>query len=182
MHSERVASRSADQRGSRDLRDSSRESSRDPRNGSPQLDAVSLAIIGQLQEDGRRPYAAIGKAVGLSEAAVRQRVQKLLDQGVMQIVAVTDPLTVGFRRQAMVGINVEGDTESVADALTGMSEVEYVVMTAGSFDLLAEIVCEDDDHLLDVINKRIRALPGVRSTESFVYLKLKKQTYMWGTR
>ncbi|MEU6772065.1 Lrp/AsnC family transcriptional regulator [Streptomyces sp. NPDC046759] len=173
MHSEVVASRSADQR------DSSRES----RNGtSPQLDAVSLAIIQQLQEDGRRPYAAIGKAVGLSEAAVRQRVQKLLDQGVMQIVAVTDPLTVGFRRQAMVGINVEGDVESIADALTDMSEVEYVVMAAGSFDILAEIVCEDDDHLLDVINKRIRSLPGVRSTESFVYLKLKKQTYMWGTR
>ncbi len=150
--------------------------------GSSSIDAVSLAIIEQLQEDGRRPYAAIGKAVGLSEAAVRQRVQKLLDQGVMQIVAVTDPLTVGFRRQAMVGINVEGDLDPVADALAAMQEVEYVVLTAGSFDLLAEIVCEDDDHLLDVINRRIRTLPGVRSTESFVYLKLKKQTYMWGTR
>ncbi|WP_345621431.1 Lrp/AsnC family transcriptional regulator [Streptomyces ziwulingensis] len=171
MHSEAVASRSADPRDSRESR-----------HGGPQLDAVSLAIIEQLQEDGRRPYAAIGKAVGLSEAAVRQRVQKLLDQGVMQIVAVTDPLTVGFRRQAMVGVNVEGDVESVADALAALPECEYVVMTAGSFDLMVEIVCEDDDHLLDVINKRIRALAGVRSTESFVYLKLKKQTYMWGTR
>ncbi|NJA58204.1 Lrp/AsnC family transcriptional regulator [Streptomyces sp. NEAU-H3] len=150
--------------------------------GSSSIDAVSLAIIEQLQEDGRRPYAAIGKAVGLSEAAVRQRVQKLLDQGVMQIVAVTDPLTVGFRRQAMVGINIEGDLDPVADALAAMQEVEYVVLTAGSFDLLAEIVCEADDHLLDVINRRIRTLPGVRSAESFVYLKLKKQTYMWGTR
>ncbi|MFE7314861.1 MULTISPECIES: Lrp/AsnC family transcriptional regulator [unclassified Streptomyces] len=152
------------------------------RTGTPSIDSVSLAIIEQLQEDGRRPYAAIGKAVGLSEAAVRQRVQKLLDQGVMQIVAVTDPLTVGFRRQAMVGINVEGDLDPVADALTTMEEVEYVVMTAGSFDLIIEIVCEDDDHLLEVINKRIRTLPGVRSTESFVYLKLRKQTYTWGTR
>ncbi|MFC0600796.1 Lrp/AsnC family transcriptional regulator [Streptomyces palmae] len=152
------------------------------KNGTPSIDSVSLAIIEQLQEDGRRPYAAIGKAVGLSEAAVRQRVQKLLDQGVMQIVAVTDPLTVGFRRQAMVGINVEGDLDPVADALTAMDEVEYVVMTAGSFDLLIEIVCEDDDHLLQMINKRIRTLPGVRSTESFVYLKLRKQTYTWGTR
>ncbi|MFD5000063.1 Lrp/AsnC family transcriptional regulator [Streptomyces buecherae] len=149
---------------------------------SPSIDAVSLAIIEQLQEDGRRPYAAIGKAVGLSEAAVRQRVQKLLDQNVMQIVAVTDPLTVGFRRQAMVGVNVEGDVDPVADALTAMDEVEYVVVTAGSFDLLIEIVCEDDDHLLEMINKRIRTLPGVRSTESFVYLKLRKQTYTWGTR
>ncbi len=168
MHSEDVASRSAD-----------------PRTGSgssPAVDAVSLAIIEQLQEDGRRPYAAIGKAVGLSEAAVRQRVQKLLDQGVMQIVAVTDPLTVGFRRQAMLGVNVEGDVDPVADALAAMPECEYVVLTAGSFDLIVEVVCEDDDHLLDVINKRIRTLPGVRSTESFVYLKLKKQTYMWGTR
>ncbi|MGW3912483.1 Lrp/AsnC family transcriptional regulator [Streptomyces sp. NPDC005070] len=171
MHSGVVASRSVEPRDSRESR-----------NGGPQLDTVSLAIIEQLQQDGRRPYAAIGKAVGLSEAAVRQRVQKLLDQGVMQIVAVTDPLTVGFRRQAMVGITVEGDLEPVADALAAMSEVEYVVMAAGSFDILVEIVCEDDDHLLDVINKRIRALPGVRSTESFVYLKLKKQTYMWGTR
>ncbi|MFJ8694076.1 Lrp/AsnC family transcriptional regulator [Streptomyces roseolilacinus] len=159
--------------------------SADPRTSSgssPAIDAVSLAIIEQLQEDGRRPYAAIGKAVGLSEAAVRQRVQKLLDQNVMQIVAVTDPLTVGFRRQAMLGINVEGDVDPVADALTAMPECEYVVMTAGSFDLMVEVVCEDDEHLLDVINKRVRTLPGVRSTESFVYLKLKKQTYMWGTR
>jgi Lrp/AsnC family transcriptional regulator for asnA, asnC and gidA len=151
-------------------------------NGAPAIDSVSKAIIEQLQEDGRRPYAAIGKAVGLSEAAVRQRVQKLLDQGVMQIVAVTDPLTVGFRRQAMVGINVSGDIEPVADALADMEEVEYVVITAGSFDLLIEIVCEDDDHLLETINTRIRTLPGVRSTESFVYMKLRKQTYTWGTR
>ncbi|WP_445330466.1 Lrp/AsnC family transcriptional regulator [Streptomyces sp. GSL17-111] len=151
-------------------------------NGTGTIDAVSLAIIEQLQEDGRRPYAAIGKAVGLSEAAVRQRVQKLQDQGVMQIVAVTDPLTVGLLRQAMVGINVEGDLEPVAEALAELKEVDYVVMTAGSFDLLVEIVCEDDEHLLEMINKRIRTLPGVRSTESFVYLKLRKQTYTWGTR
>ncbi len=168
MQSEDVASRSAD--------------SRTGSGSSPAIDSVSLAIIEQLQEDGRRPYAAIGKAVGLSEAAVRQRVQKLLDQNVMQIVAVTDPLTVGFRRQAMLGINVEGDVDPVADALAAMPECEYVVLTAGSFDLMVEVVCEDDDHLLDVINKRVRTLPGVRSTESFVYLKLKKQTYMWGTR
>lgn len=141
-----------------------------------------MAIIEQLQEDGRRSYAAIGKAVGLSEAAVRQRVQRLLDQGVMQIVAVTDPLTVGFHRQAMVGMRVEGDIEPVADILATMDEVDYVVITAGSFDLIAELVAEDDDHLLEVINKRIRAIPGVRSTESFVYLKLRKQTYTWGTR
>jgi Lrp/AsnC family transcriptional regulator for asnA, asnC and gidA len=146
------------------------------------LDETSKRIIEQLQEDGRRPYATIGKAVGLSEAAVRQRVQRLLDSGVMQIVAVTDPLQVGFTRQAMIGVRVEGDMNVVADRLAEMSEVDYVVVTAGSFDLLVEVVCEDDDHLLDLISQRIRALPGVRSTETFVYLKLRKQLYNWGTR
>src|SRR3954466_132445 len=148
---------------------------RSDRNGAMPLDDVSKAIIEQLQQDGRRPYAAIGKAVGLSEAAVRQRVQRLLETGVMQIVAVTDPLSVGFPRAAMIGVRVEGDMEEVATALELMSEVDYVVITAGSFDILVEVVCEDDDHLLDVINRRIRAIPGVRHTESFVYLKLRKQ-------
>lgn len=146
------------------------------------LDEVSKAIIEQLQEDGRRPYAAIGKAVGLSEAAVRQRVQRLLDAGIMQIVAVTDPLQVGFARQAMIGIRVDGDVTPVAARLADMTEVDYVVVTAGSLDLLVEVVCENDDHLLDLVSRRIRAVPGVRSTETFVYLKLQKQLYNWGTR
>jgi Lrp/AsnC family transcriptional regulator for asnA, asnC and gidA len=146
------------------------------------LDDLSKAIIEQLQEDGRRAYAAIGKAVGLSEAAVRQRVQRLIDAGVMQIVAVTDPLQVGFPRQAMIGINCEGDVEAVAEKIADMPEVDYVVITAGGFDLLVEVVCEDDDHLLNLISKRIRAVPSVRTTETFVYLKLRKQLYNWGTR
>lgn len=148
----------------------------------PRLDAVSKAIIEHLQVDGRQSYAAIAKSVGLSEAAVRQRVQRLIDADVMQIVAVTDPLQVGFTRQAMVGIRVDGDITKVADALADMDEFDYVVTVAGSFDLLAEVVCEDDDHLLTVLNDHIRTLPGVRSTETFVYLKLTKQHYNWGTR
>lgn len=146
------------------------------------LDDVSKQIIEQLQEDGRRAYATIGKAVGLSEAAVRQRVQKLLADGVVQIVAVTDPVQVGFARQAMIGIRCKGQLGHVADALAEMPEVDYVVITAGSFDLLAEVVCEDDDHLLELVGDRIRGLEGVESTESFVYLKLRKQLYNWGTR
>jgi Lrp/AsnC family transcriptional regulator for asnA, asnC and gidA len=152
------------------------------RTARPVIDDVSKAIIEQLQEDGRRAYATIGKAVGLSEAAVRQRVQRLLDNGVMQIVAVTDPMQVGFPRQAMIGVRCEGDVEAVADKIADMSEVDYVVITAGGFDLLVEVVCEDDDHLLELVSKRIRAVPSVRSTESFVYLKLRKQLYNWGTR
>ena len=149
-------------------------------NSEARLDDVSKAIIEHLQEDGRQSYATIAKQVGLSEAAVRQRVQRLLDAGVMQIVAVTDPLQVGFRRQALIGIRVDGDLTSVAEARTEMPAVDYVVTTAGSFDILAEAVVVDDDHLLELINDRIRTLPGVRRTESFIYLKLTKQTYNWG--
>src|SRR4051794_12605043 len=138
---------------------------RDPPQGASQggivIDDISKAIIEQLQQDGRRPYAAIAKAVGLSEAAVRQRVQRLLDTGVMQIVAVTDPLTIGFPRQAMIGVRVEGDSRLVADTLAEIPEIDYVVITAGSFDVLAEVVCEDDDHLLTLLNDRIRAIPTV---------------------
>ena len=146
------------------------------------LDDLSKAIIEQLQSDGRRSYAAIAKSVGLSEAAVRARVQRLLDSEVMQIVAVTDPLQIGFTRQAMVGMRVDGDLQVVADRLTEMPEVSYLVTTAGSFDLLVEVVCEDDDELLRLLSRRIRTLAGVTSTETFVYLKLNKQHYNWGTR
>ncbi len=133
------------------------------------LDAISRHIIDQLQQDGRRSYASIGKAVGLSEAAV------------MQIVAVTDPMSLGFRRQTMIGIRCNGDLQRVADTLAGMDAIDYVVITAGSFDLLIEVVCEDDDQLLEILGE-VRSLPGVTTTETFVYLKLRKQTYHWGTR
>jgi Lrp/AsnC family transcriptional regulator, regulator for asnA, asnC and gidA len=145
------------------------------------LDDLSKQIIEQLQQDGRRSYASIGKAVGLSEAAVRQRVQRLIEVGAMQIVAVTDPMSLGFPRQTMIGIRCGGDLERVAGQLTGMEEIDYVVITAGSFDILIEVVCEDDDQLLEILG-RIRAIPTVTATEAFVYLKLCKQTYSWGTR
>ena len=153
------------------------------RNGTRErVDETSKAIIKQLQTDGRRSYASIGQAVGLSEAAVRQRVQKLVDTGVMQIVAVTDPMQIGFARQAMVGISVVGDVEAIATKLAEIPEVDYLVITAGSWDILAEVVVEDDEHLLQLVNRRIRAIDGVDRTESFLYLKLTKQTYNWGAR
>jgi Lrp/AsnC family transcriptional regulator, regulator for asnA, asnC and gidA len=151
------------------------------REGPVKLDATAKRIIELLQEDGRISYAAIAKAVGLSEAAARARVQKLLDSEVMQVVAVTDPTQVGFTRQAMIGVRTEGDPMKVGDRLAQVREVDYVVTTAGSFDLLVEVVCEDDPHLLDVI-RQVRELEGVVSSETFVYLKLNKQHYNWGTR
>ena len=146
------------------------------------LDDVSKAIVSQLQQDGRRSYAAIGKVVGLSEAAVRQRVQRLTDSGVMQVVAVTDPMELGFARQAMVGVKVTGAIEPVADAIAGLDEVDYVVVTAGSYDVLAEVIAESDEHLLEIISEQIRAIDGVLTTETFMYLHLRKQTYSWGVR
>jgi Lrp/AsnC family transcriptional regulator, regulator for asnA, asnC and gidA len=153
------------------------------RNGSRELvDDTSKAIIEQLQEDGRRAYSTIGRAVGLSEAAVRQRVQKLVDTGVMQIVAVTDPMQIGFARQAMIAVTVTGDVEAIAEQLAKIEEVDYIVVTAGSVDLLLEVVVEDDEHLLRLVNHHIRAIDGITRTESFLYLKLVKQTYNWGAR
>lgn len=156
--------------------------SRTARTKSSKLDDVSKLIVEQLQEDGRKSYSEIGKAVGLSEAAVRGRVQKLTESGVMQIVAVTDPLQLGFSRQAMVGVRSSGDTTKLAEALTELEEVDYVVQAAGTFDVLVEVVCENDDALIELLNSKIRKLPGVTSTETFVYLRLHKQLYNWGTR
>lgn len=149
---------------------------------SPLLDEKSKAIIEQLQVDGRRSFSAIGKTVGLSEAAVRQRVQKLTDAGVMQIVAVTDPMRLGFGRTAMIGMKVTGDTRVIAAKLAEMPEVAYLFLSAGSFDIMAELVSEDDAGLIETLNDKIRCIDGVVSTETFVNLELTKQKYDWGTR
>ncbi|MEI7058306.1 Lrp/AsnC family transcriptional regulator [Nocardioides sp. CCNWLW239] len=151
-------------------------------NGGAHLDEVNKLIIEQLQQDGRRSYAAIGKEVGLSEAAVRQRVQRLVDSGVMQVVAVTDPLELGFARQAMIGVRTSGPVEWIADELGKLDEVDYIVITAGSYDLLVEVVAESDEALLNLVSSKIRAIEGVVSTETFMYLHLHKQTYAWGVR
>lgn len=147
----------------------------------PLLDDAGKAIIRQLQEDGRRSYTAIAGAVGLSEAAVRSRVRALIDSGVMQVVAVTDPMRLGFGVMAMIGVRADGDTRAVADRLSGLDEVEYVVLTSGRYDVLAEVVCRDNEHLLELLNERLRRLEGVRETETFIFLRVHKETYAWGT-
>jgi Lrp/AsnC family transcriptional regulator for asnA, asnC and gidA len=146
------------------------------------IDEIDRRIIGLLQRDGRRPYGAIAEHVGLSEAAVRRRVQRLRDAGVMQIVAITDPLQLGYSREALVGIRVHGDVRLVADKIASIEEANYVVMTAGSFDLIAELIAVDDDALVHLLNDSIRSIPGVTEVETFLYLKLAKQTYTWGTK
>jgi Lrp/AsnC family transcriptional regulator for asnA, asnC and gidA len=144
-----------------------------------QIDETDRAIIEELQRDGRVPYTRLGAAVGLSEAAVRQRVQRLLDSGVMQVVAVTNPLSHGKRRMAMIGVRAEGPTDDIAKTLQAMRDIDYLVVSAGSFDLMAEVVVSNDGELLDLTN-RIRSVKGVQSTETFIYLDLVKQTFTWG--
>ncbi|MGP9529127.1 MULTISPECIES: Lrp/AsnC family transcriptional regulator [Micrococcaceae] len=152
-----------------------------PSHSAQVIDEISKEIIEQLQEDGRRSYAAIGKAVGLSEAAVRQRVQKLVESRVMQIVAVTNPLELGFTRQAMISIVANQDINGTADRIAELPEVDYCLVTTGTADILAEVICSNDEDLLRVIGT-IRGIDGVLSTNTFTYLSLKKQEYNWGTR
>ena len=148
----------------------------------PALDDISKRIVELLQEDGRRPYAEIAREVGLSEAATRQRVQRMTEAGVIQIVAVTDPMQLGFRRMSMIGIRVSGDPRTIAEELTTIPELAYVVVTLGTFDILVEAVCEDDEHLIELIATRIRTIPGIAHTESLLYAGLYKDLYNWGTR
>ena len=145
------------------------------------LDTVDRAIISELQVDGRMSYAELGPRVGMSQAAVRQRVNRLIDRGVMQVVAVTDPLSLGLSTQAMVGITVLGDVRAVAAAVADLVEAEYVLITAGRFDVLAEVLCEDNDALLTLVNDRILQIDGVASTEVSPVLKMEKLTFSWGT-
>lgn len=146
------------------------------------LDRVDKAIIQELQLDGRMPYTELSRRVGLSQPATRQRVNRLIDRGSMQVVAVTDPSTLGFDYPAMVGVDVDGDIVEIADRLAQLEEVSYLIITAGRYDILAEVVCSDADHLLRFVNEQIRPLAGVSSVELFNYLRLVKQTYTWGTR
>jgi Lrp/AsnC family transcriptional regulator for asnA, asnC and gidA len=140
-------------------------------------------IIEHLQTDGRRPFTQIATDLGVSEAAVRARTNRLIERGILQVVGVTDPLKLGFHQMAMIGIRCESDQlVAVAEAVAEMPEVDYVVITAGTYDLLIETVCEDNEALLRFLTERLRSIEGVRETETFVYLRMVKQTYQWGTR
>jgi Lrp/AsnC family transcriptional regulator, regulator for asnA, asnC and gidA len=145
------------------------------------LDDQSKEIIALLQQDGRMSYAAIATQVGLSEAAVRQRAQRLMEQGVMQIVAVTDPLQLGFAWEVMIGVRVTGNVKAVADALGEIDAIDFIVLTGGKFDIILEVVAESDQKLITLTDK-IRGIPGVVGCETLVYLSTRKQAYSWGVR
>jgi Lrp/AsnC family transcriptional regulator, regulator for asnA, asnC and gidA len=146
------------------------------------LDDTDKAIIAELQQDGRIAYADLAPRIGLSPAATRQRVQRLLDAGVVNVVGVTDPLALGYPAMAMLGIQVDGDVVRIADAVAEIEGVIYVVLSSGSFDLLVEVIMEDTGTLLGIINDRIKTIDGVRRVESFVYFGIHTHRFGWGVR
>jgi Lrp/AsnC family transcriptional regulator for asnA, asnC and gidA len=148
-----------------------------------EISELDKRIIEHLQQDGRRPYTQIAADLGVSEAAVRARTNRLVARGILQVVGVTDPLKLGFHEQAMIGVRCQADRLlEVAEAVAAFPEVSYVVVTAGSYDILIEVVCEDNEALLRFLAERLRRVDGVRETETFVYLRMVKQVYAWGTR
>ena len=144
------------------------------------LDAVDTGLIEALQRNGRESFRSIARRLGVSEATIRARYARLCSDNILQVTGVTNQLGLGFE-SAMVGVRTSGPPEPVADEIARWDEADYVVVTAGQFDLLVEVVCTDRRHLLDLTN-RLRALEGVASTETFLYLELWKQLYDWGAR
>ncbi len=150
---------------------------------SQEITDLDKRIIERLQHDGRRPFTQIALELGVSEAAVRARTNRLIERGILQIVGVTDPLKLGFHQMAMIGVRCDGDKlVAAAEAVNEFPEVDYLVITAGSYDLLIEVVCEDNEALLRFLTEKLRRVDGVRQTETFVYLRMMKQVYSWGTR
>jgi Lrp/AsnC family transcriptional regulator, regulator for asnA, asnC and gidA len=145
------------------------------------LDPVNRRIIEILQREGRCPFTVIARELGISEAAVRARVGRLTEAGVMDVVAVTNPLLLGFEVMALVGVQASSDIQAVARVVSDWPETSYIVITSGSYDLLVEVVCEHNRHLLETV-QRLREIDGVKSTETFMYLDMVKMTYAWGTR
>jgi Lrp/AsnC family transcriptional regulator, regulator for asnA, asnC and gidA len=149
----------------------------------PAFDDLDKAIIKCLQLDGRRPYAQIGRELKVPEATVRQRAERLIGRGVVQIVGVTDPLAMGFQQPALIGLKVDAARlDDIAERIAALEEVTYLVATAGRYDLVCEVVCEDNDHLLRVLTDRLASIDGIRSTETLVELRFVKESYQWGAR
>jgi Lrp/AsnC family transcriptional regulator for asnA, asnC and gidA len=149
----------------------------------PVLDDLDKSIIKCLQADGRRPYAQIGRQLQVPEATVRQRAERLIRRGIIQIVGVTDPLAMGFQQPALIGLKVDpARLEAIAAEIAELGEVIYLVITTGRFDMMCEVVCEDNEHLLRVLTERLAAISGIRSTETLVELRFVKESYQWGAR
>ncbi len=150
----------------------------DLHNNKNAIDEIDQRIIEALQQDGRRPFTKIAADLGISEASVRQRVSHLINTQVMQIVAVTNPVKPGFSMASMIGIRVSGERLlEAAEEIAAFDEVIYLILCTGRFDLLAEVVCRDNDHFLSFLTEKLYKIPGVQLAETYTYLRVCKDTW-----
>ena len=145
------------------------------------LDETDRAIVSYLQYDGRMPYTKIAAELGLTEGGIRRRVKKMTDEGVLQIVGIVEPHDIGLDEASMIGVTVEGrPIDDVAEEIAELTEVTYLFQAAGEFDLFVEVYCQDREHFVNFLNKKLQQIPGVRGTQSFLILKMYKLSYRWG--
>lgn len=145
------------------------------------FDEMDRAIISYLQYDGRMPYTKIAEELGLTEGGIRRRVKKMIDQGSLQIVGIVKPHDIGLDEASMIGVTVEGrPIDDVATEISKLPEVTYLFQAAGEFDLFVEAYCENREHFVNFLNRKLQQIPGVRSTQSFLILKMYKLSYRWG--
>ncbi|MFF5209223.1 Lrp/AsnC family transcriptional regulator [Streptosporangium sp. NPDC000396] len=143
------------------------------------IDEIDRILLRELQQDGRISYTALAEITGLSAPAVRQRVQRLRDEGVVQIVGVTDPMALGLPVMALIGLRVDSDVHTVADRIRDLTGVIYVVLTSGSFDMFVEVVCKEPAELLAILNDHIKRVPGVTRAEVFTYFGIHTHRFAW---
>lgn len=142
------------------------------------LDETDLKIIQHLQEDGRKPFTDIAKALNKSEGTVRNRVSRLVEDKIIQVVGLVDPASLGFNAPAMIGVSVQPPLlESVASTLATFQEVSYLIMVSGEFDLFVEVLCKDRDHLATFLNEKLLRVPGITRSATFITLRTYKMAY-----
>lgn len=148
--------------------------------GHAKIDDIDLQIIRILNKDGRTPFAQIAKQLGVSTGMIRQRYQRLVQDGVLQVVAITNPLLMGFATMAQIGVKADVNRlEEIANEIALFDEVIYLVLLTGSYDLHVEVVCRDNTHLLNFLTKKLHAVEGVKEAETFMYLRIAKENYGW---
>jgi Lrp/AsnC family transcriptional regulator for asnA, asnC and gidA len=142
------------------------------------MDSLDLKIIEFLQQDGRMPYTEIAQELEVSDGTIRNRVTRLIENGTLHIVGMTNPAKLGFDTPAFIGVSIQGaDIESVAETISNFEEVSYLIMVSGEFDLILEVLCKDRDHLANFLNQKLRKVNGVAVTQSFIILQTFKMAY-----
>lgn len=142
------------------------------------LDDIDLKIIAALRQDGRVPFAQIAEQLNVSPGMIRMRYNRLIETGVLKIVAISNPLRMGYNTMALIGIRAEGQRlMEIADKIAALEEVIYLIVTSGSYDIIAEVICRDRAHLLQFLTERLYQIEGVRESETFMHLKIVKEVY-----